>query len=196
VDSQDFTTTVREHVRAFEYFQGLAATCLYDNTKVIVTGYDGRQAQELAAAERGVPGPPGRWDVLSSWPAGRAAFPGKKRPRRFAHLTTPFVEELSGPGSGVVFPELLKGFLKKVGPDSFEVVAEQIAKPEALFGFQILFAFEQEPARFLQNRRKALAGHAARLSSANFVQSLVHLRHDMEAVEDVKRFAAFLADHS
>jgi transposase len=30
VETQDFTTTLREHVRAFEYFQGLAATCLYD----------------------------------------------------------------------------------------------------------------------------------------------------------------------
>jgi transposase len=37
VESQDFTTTIREHVRAFEYFQGLAATCLYDNMKVVVT---------------------------------------------------------------------------------------------------------------------------------------------------------------
>jgi transposase len=43
VESQDFTTTIREHVRAFEYFQGLAATCLYDNMKVVVTGYDGEQ---------------------------------------------------------------------------------------------------------------------------------------------------------
>ena len=38
VESQDFTTTIREHVRAFEYFGGLAATCLYDNMKVVVTG--------------------------------------------------------------------------------------------------------------------------------------------------------------
>lgn len=43
VESQDFTTTIREHVRAFEYFQGLAATCLYDNMKTVVTGYDGEQ---------------------------------------------------------------------------------------------------------------------------------------------------------
>ena len=43
VESQDFTTTIREHVRAFEYFQGLAATCLYDNMKVVVTSYDGDQ---------------------------------------------------------------------------------------------------------------------------------------------------------
>jgi transposase len=43
VESQDFTTTIREHVRAFEYFQGLAATSLYDNMKVVVTSYDGDQ---------------------------------------------------------------------------------------------------------------------------------------------------------
>ena len=43
VESEDLATTLREHVRAFEYFQGLAATCLYDNAKVVVTGYDGQQ---------------------------------------------------------------------------------------------------------------------------------------------------------
>jgi transposase len=41
VESQDFTTTVRQHVRAFEYLKGVALTCLYDNMKVVVTGYDG-----------------------------------------------------------------------------------------------------------------------------------------------------------
>jgi transposase len=43
VERQDFATTIREHVRAFEYFDGLAATCLYDNMKVVVNGYDGDQ---------------------------------------------------------------------------------------------------------------------------------------------------------
>ena len=47
VESQDFTTTIREHVRAFEYFRGLAATCLYDNMKVVVTSYDGDQTPIL-----------------------------------------------------------------------------------------------------------------------------------------------------
>jgi transposase len=41
VESQDFTTTLREHVRAFEHLGGVAATCLYDNQKVVVSGYDG-----------------------------------------------------------------------------------------------------------------------------------------------------------
>jgi transposase len=40
VESQDMTTTLREHVRAFESFEGVAATCLYDNMKVVVTGYE------------------------------------------------------------------------------------------------------------------------------------------------------------
>jgi len=43
VETEDFTTTVRQHIRAFECFKGLPATCLYDNTKVVVTGYDGEQ---------------------------------------------------------------------------------------------------------------------------------------------------------
>jgi transposase len=40
VDAQDFTTTIREHVRAFGYFAGVAATCLYDNQKVVVLRHD------------------------------------------------------------------------------------------------------------------------------------------------------------
>jgi len=41
VETQDFETTLRQHVRAFEHLGGVAATCLYDNFKVVVTGYDG-----------------------------------------------------------------------------------------------------------------------------------------------------------
>jgi transposase len=43
VESHDFITTIREHVRAFSHLQGAAATCLYDNMKVVVTSYDGDQ---------------------------------------------------------------------------------------------------------------------------------------------------------
>jgi transposase len=41
VESQDFATTVRQHIRAFEHLGGVAATCLYDNMKVVVSSYDG-----------------------------------------------------------------------------------------------------------------------------------------------------------
>jgi transposase len=40
VEAQDFTTTIREHVRAFSYLEGVAATCLYDNQKVVVLEHD------------------------------------------------------------------------------------------------------------------------------------------------------------
>jgi transposase len=40
VETQDMTTTLREHLRAFEHLRGVAATCLYDNMKVVVTGYE------------------------------------------------------------------------------------------------------------------------------------------------------------
>ena len=41
VERQDFETTVREHIRAFQQLRGVAATCLYDNMKVVVSGFDG-----------------------------------------------------------------------------------------------------------------------------------------------------------
>ena len=41
VESQDMATTLQQHVRAFEHLGGVAATCLYDNMKVVVSGYDG-----------------------------------------------------------------------------------------------------------------------------------------------------------
>jgi len=43
VESQDFTTTVREHVRAFEHLGGAATVCLYDSMKVVVQTWDGEQ---------------------------------------------------------------------------------------------------------------------------------------------------------
>jgi transposase len=36
VESMDFETTVREHIRSFTYLGGVAASCLYDNQKVVV----------------------------------------------------------------------------------------------------------------------------------------------------------------
>jgi transposase len=42
-ESQDFATTIRQHVRAFEHLGGVAATCLYDNMKVVVSRYEDDQ---------------------------------------------------------------------------------------------------------------------------------------------------------
>ena len=43
VEHQDFTTTIRQHVAAFTHLGGVAAECLYDNMKVVVSGHDGQQ---------------------------------------------------------------------------------------------------------------------------------------------------------
>ena len=42
-ERQDFDTTVRQHIHAFEYLDGLAATSLYDNFKVVVTRWEDDQ---------------------------------------------------------------------------------------------------------------------------------------------------------
>jgi hypothetical protein len=89
---------------------------------------------------------------------------------------------------------LLKGFLKKLGADGLQVVAEEVAEPEALFGLQVLFPFEQQPARLLPDGCPAFNGHSARFSSANIVESLINFRHDMETIEDMESLGALLAD--
>ena len=85
----------------------------------------------------------------------------------------------------VVFPELLKILFEEIGPDGLEVVAEQIAQTELLLRGEILFALEHAPARLFEQRRVAVLGHLARFRGADFIQSLVHLGHNVEAVEDV-----------
>jgi len=39
-ESMDFETTIRQHIKAFEHLGGVAAACLYDNMKVVVTRWD------------------------------------------------------------------------------------------------------------------------------------------------------------
>jgi putative Mg2+ transporter-C (MgtC) family protein len=58
--------------------------------------------------------------------------------------------------------------------------------PVALLLAEILFAFEQQPAGLLQDRHPSLAVHAARFLRADLVESLVHLGHDMKAIEDMQ----------
>ena len=42
-ERQDFETTVRQHIAAFEHLGGVAAVCLYDNMKVVVTRWEDDQ---------------------------------------------------------------------------------------------------------------------------------------------------------
>lgn len=42
-ERQDFETTARQHIAAFEHLGGVAAVCLYDNMKVVVTRWEDGQ---------------------------------------------------------------------------------------------------------------------------------------------------------
>ncbi len=39
-ETMEFETTIREHIKAFQHLGGVAATCLYDNMKVVVTRWE------------------------------------------------------------------------------------------------------------------------------------------------------------
>lgn len=39
-ETMEFETTIRQHIKAFEHLGGVAATCLYDNMKVVVTRWE------------------------------------------------------------------------------------------------------------------------------------------------------------
>jgi transposase len=42
-EQEDFETTARQHIGAFEYLKGVATTCLYDNMKVVVQRWEDDQ---------------------------------------------------------------------------------------------------------------------------------------------------------
>ena len=84
--------------------------------------------------------------------------------------------------------------LQKVGTNGLEIVAEEIAQSEVLVGAKILAAAEQQPTGFPEDRGAALTFHAAGFLGTDVVQCLVHIGNDVEAVEDMQRLGAVLAD--
>ena len=81
---------------------------------------------------------------------------------------------LTGPSRGVVVPELLEGFLEKVGTDGLEVVAEQISEPEMLFVLEISLRLSSSQRDFLRiglrpSRCIRPLSSARTLSSALFI---------------------------
>src|SRR5262249_34339380 len=101
-------------------------------------------------------------------------------------LSTPFIEELAGPGRRVVIPKLLKSFLEELRADSSQVVAEEIPEAEVLLIAEVLAAFEQQPTGLLQDGGAAFGFHAAGFLRANSVECLVHIGDDLETIEDMQ----------
>jgi hypothetical protein len=109
-------------------------------------------------------------------------------------LAAPSIEKFAGPSRRVVVPELLKGLLEEVSADRFQVVAEEIAEPELLFGAEVLIAAEQQPTGLLEHGIQAFPFQAAGFLGADFVEGLVHVGDDVEAVEDMQGLETFFTD--
>ena len=107
VEAQDFATTVREHIRAFEHLGGVAATCLYDNMKVVVQRLRRRRAG-LQPEVPGVRGP-------LRFPAGGLPAPAAADERqgreaiRICRIEPTGRSELPQPGSSQRDRDLVAG---------------------------------------------------------------------------------------
>src|SRR3990170_1867828 len=98
---------------------------------------------------------------------------------------TPLVQELHGPARAGVLPESLKVFSQEMAAHALQIVFEQLRELHCLLIREILASLEQTPARVLQHRLIAILLQAGRLGPSHFVQRLIHLLHDVKAVQDV-----------
>src|SRR5215467_5101359 len=87
-----------------------------------------------------------------------------------------------------------KSSLSRVGSCRLEIVAQQLAQPEALLPRKVGLALEHTPTGPFQDWLITILGQPASFASAHFIERLVHLGDDVEAIENVHRIAATLAD--
>src|SRR5260370_32418252 len=109
-------------------------------------------------------------------------------------LLAPIVEKPGGPSRRVVLPELLEISFEQIGAHRLEIVAQQIAQPEALWAGEIGLALEDAPPGLFQHWLVTVLGEAAGLGSTCVVEGFVHVGDDVEAIEDVDGFGAAFAD--
>jgi hypothetical protein len=60
---------------------------------------------------------------------------------------------------------------------------------------QIFLALEHAPARLRQHRLEAVLHQPSGLSGAHIVESVIHLGHDVKAIQNIQSIAAALSDH-
>ncbi len=96
------------------------------------------------------------------------------------------------PGGGLVGPEELKLLPQEVAAHGPEVVAHEIDQPRPLLVREVVRPLEQQPARTGQDRRAALGLERPGFLGADFIDGLVHMDHDVEAIQDVQGVAGLL----
>lgn len=99
--------------------------------------------------------------------------------------SAPFFHELLCPGWGSIFPEALEIFSEEVGPDSLEIVTQELLELDSLFISEIFWPFEEAPARMLQDLFVAVLLKPSGLLRSNLVDSFIHLAHEVKTIQDV-----------
>jgi hypothetical protein len=113
---------------------------------------------------------------------------------RAHHALAPKVEKLSSPEGGDIIPEELKVLLQQVAAHRLQVVAQEIAQFDFLFGGQILRSFEQAPTGMGEDGSQPLRPQFSCLLRPNFVDGLVHMHGDVKAVQDMDSLAGLPGD--
>jgi len=89
---------------------------------------------------------------------------------------------------------LLEVLLEQIGPHGLEVVAQEVAEPEALGAGEVGLALEHAPAGLLKEWLVAVLGEPACLGGAHVVEGVIHLGDDVKAIENVQRVGAAFVD--
>src|SRR6266511_5418051 len=117
--------------------------------------------------------------------AGRYRLEGLE-PRASDPLAPP-VQKLSGPSRRAITPEVFKGRDQPISTDGSQARMGQLAHALAFADRPVLPIFEQGPEEVLQARQQAGLGQWAGFVTADFIDRLVELLADVEAVQDMQR---------
>src|SRR3990172_2308753 len=110
------------------------------------------------------------------------------------HLGAPAVQEDAGPVRRDVGPEELEFLPQEVATNGAQGVAHELGQLDVLLGRAILRPLEEGPACALQDLAQSLRLQLLGLLPADLVDLLVHVGHDVKAVQDVDRLLGLLGD--
>jgi hypothetical protein len=114
---------------------------------------------------------------------------------RTHHAIAPEIEKLSSPKGRDIVPEELEVFLQQIAAHRFQVVAQQVGEFDFLVRSQILRPLKQAPTGMGQDWGQSSCLQFSGLLRTNFVNGLVHMHDDMEAVQDMDGLAGLPGDN-
>ncbi len=107
---------------------------------------------------------------------------------------TPVIEKLDGPGRRDILPEELKILFEKISPDRLEIAAQEFTQFDLLAFREIRRSFQKTPTGSCQHRPFPFCLKLLDLRGAHFVDSLAHMAHDVEPIQNVDCLASLLGN--